>query len=110
MTIDKTVRIKALEIIVVALLSVNISVTGWSVNKVFALANDIATINGSCCMSRDAMAIEQRLGKQIADLWHEIAAIRESLATKTNCSDVPTPEVLRRLKAIESKLDTLVAK
>ena len=98
---------KAIELAIVCLITTNVTLTGWSLRQIVGLKSDMAAIQANRFTSRDGMVTTKLVGDQVAAIWREISSIREDLAKKANTSDVPPPEVLRRMKAIEEKLDQI---
>jgi hypothetical protein len=101
---------KAIELVIVGLVTVNVALQGWSLNQIVDLKEAVAGIQSNRYTSRDGMQTEQRIGIEVAAVWKEISQIRERLARKADLDSVPTPEVLRRMKSIEDKLDVIHAR
>jgi hypothetical protein len=77
---------KILEIAVLALLAINTGLTGWTLNKVVNLSERITAIEANRFTAKDGL-----------ELWKE-------MAKKAYSDDVPPPEVLRRLDALERQI------
>jgi len=100
---------KAMELAIIGLVTINVGLTSWSLTSIVDLKAAVAAIQSNRFTSRDGMKIEQRMGEQVAAIWKEVSQIRERMAKKADTSDVPPPEVLRRLEQIERKLDTIAS-
>ena len=100
---------KAIELVVVGLIAINVALTGWSLSTIVELKTDMAATKANRFTSRDGMDLEKRLGLEISSIWKGIASVREAQALKADRSGVPPAEVMRRLSVIEQKLDILMA-
>ena len=98
---------KAIELSIMFIVSLNVALQGWSLKQIIGLKSDMAAIQANRFTARDGMLTTKLIGEQVAIIWKEISDIRQDIAKKANSTDVPPPEVLRRMKAIEEKLDVI---
>ena len=98
---------KAIELVIVGLVTINVAMQGWSLRQIVDLKQDMAAIKADRYTVRDGLQTTKLMGEQVSAVWKEISDIRQSIAKKANTTDVPPPEVLRRMKAIEEKLDSI---